>query len=151
MSIGQKCSQSNKLQPEATLLARYIITIPYVCSQVQQVYSGFNYIANYYLFFSKNPIRNLKVPLLPFKTLFEFFRYLFFSWRYRLMKNCDSEYNLTEKKVRPGSRRNNALLCPDRTSELLHHLRFFKLLNLKVQNTPFFAILGVILYTVSKI
>ena len=33
------------------------------------------------------------------------------------------------------------------TSELLHHLRFFKFHNLKVQNTPFFAILRVIPYT----
>ena len=42
------------------------------------------------------------------------------------------------------------LLNPDLTSKLLHHLRFFKFPNLKVQNTPFFVILGVILYTVRK-
>ena len=42
------------------------------------------------------------------------------------------------------------LLNPDPTSDLLHHIRFFKFPNLKVQNTPVFAILGVILYTVRK-
>ena len=40
------------------------------------------------------------------------------------------------------------LLNPDPTSDLLLPLRFFKFPNLKVQNTPFSAILGVILYTV---
>ena len=42
------------------------------------------------------------------------------------------------------------LINPDPTSDLLHRDRFFKFPNLKVQNTPFFAILGVILYTVRK-
>ena len=38
------------------------------------------------------------------------------------------------------------LLNPDPTSELPYNLRFFEFPNLKVQNTQFFAILGVILY-----
>ena len=41
-------------------------------------------------------------------------------------------------------------LNPNLTSELLHHLRFFKFPDLKVKNRPFFDILGVILYTVRK-
>ena len=36
------------------------------------------------------------------------------------------------------------------TSDLLYHLRYFKFPNLEMQNTTFFAILGVILYTVRK-
>ena len=42
------------------------------------------------------------------------------------------------------------LLNLDPTSELFHHLRIFKFTNQKLKNTPFFVILGVILYTVSK-
>ena len=41
-------------------------------------------------------------------------------------------------------------LNPNPTLELLHHLRLLKYPNLKVQKTLFFAILGVILYTVRK-
>ena len=42
------------------------------------------------------------------------------------------------------------LLNPDPISDMFHYLRFFKFPNLKVQNTPFFAILEVILYTVRQ-
>ena len=41
-------------------------------------------------------------------------------------------------------------LNPNTTSELLHPLRLLRYSTLKVKNTPFFAILGVILYTVRK-
>ena len=74
------------------------------------LYSGLNYIPN---FFSKNSLRNLKVPFLPFKTLSEFIRYLFFSSRYRSMKLSILPFSWIQpypKKFRPESRRNNALL-----------------------------------------
>ena len=43
--------------------------------------------------------RNLEVPLLPFKTIFEFFRYLFFlvDQSMKLSTLRFREYNLTEK------------------------------------------------------
>ena len=51
------------------------------------------------------------------------------------------------KKSSPGNQKKKCAsmflrsLNPDPTSELPHHLRFFKFSNLKVQNTQFFAIL----------
>jgi len=45
-----------------------------------------DYIASQIDFFTQNSFRHLKVQLFPFKTHFEFFRYLILFWRYGRLK-----------------------------------------------------------------
>ena len=74
-------------------------------------------------------------------------------WLFFLFEDNTSRRNLTKVQTLGADYtfpKVFGALNPNPTLELLHHLRFFKFPNLKVQNTQFFAILGVILYTVRK-